>query len=77
MIEVLLLGRYLPHEHIVAGLAAALRAGAMTADAVALETRKAAQAETEPDLAGRPLLGETLENRLYPMAAVSAHTLTG
>ncbi|MFJ4833614.1 Mu transposase domain-containing protein [Streptomyces sp. NPDC088747] len=48
LIEVLLLGRHLPHEHVVAGLAAALRAGAMTADAVALEARKAAQAETEP-----------------------------
>lgn len=45
LIEVLLLGRHLPHEHVVAGLAAALRAGAMTADAVALEARKA---ETEP-----------------------------
>ncbi|MEU3348903.1 hypothetical protein ABZ723_28710 [Streptomyces sp. NPDC006700] len=39
LIEVLLLGRHLPHEHIVAGLAVALRAGAMTADAVALEAR--------------------------------------
>lgn len=48
LIEVLLLGRHLPHEHVVAGLAAALRAGAMTADAVALEARKAAQAEAEP-----------------------------
>ncbi|MFG2586535.1 IS21 family transposase [Streptomyces malaysiensis] len=48
LIEVLLLGRHLPHEHVVAGLATALRAGAMTADAVALEARKAAQAETEP-----------------------------
>ncbi|MDX3434287.1 IS21 family transposase [Streptomyces sp. ME01-18a] len=48
LIEVLLLGRHLPHEHVVAGLAAALRAGAITADAVALEARKAAQAETEP-----------------------------
>ncbi|MEV5086212.1 hypothetical protein AB0K74_48745 [Streptomyces sp. NPDC056159] len=48
LIEVLLLGRNMPHEHVVAGLAAALRAGAMTADAVALEARKAAQSETEP-----------------------------
>lgn len=48
LIEVLLLGRHMTHEHVVAGLAAALRAGAMTADAVALEARKAAQAETEP-----------------------------
>ncbi|MFG2440546.1 hypothetical protein [Streptomyces sp. NPDC048508] len=48
LIEVLLLGRHMTHEHVVAGLAAALRAGAMTADTVALEARKAAQAETEP-----------------------------
>lgn len=40
LIEVLMLHRHLPHEHVVAGLATALRAGALTADAVALETRK-------------------------------------
>jgi hypothetical protein len=45
LIEVLLLGRHMPHEHLVAGLAAALRAGALTADAVALEARKAAEAD--------------------------------
>ncbi|MFI8193889.1 Mu transposase domain-containing protein [Streptomyces sp. NPDC085946] len=55
LIEVLLLGRHMTHEHVAAGLAAALRAGAMTADAVALEVRKAAQAETEPTLDARPL----------------------
>ncbi|WP_234307366.1 MULTISPECIES: hypothetical protein [unclassified Streptomyces] len=48
LIEVLLLGRHMTHEHVIAGLAAALRAEAMTADAVALEARKAGQAETEP-----------------------------
>ncbi|WP_327426034.1 Mu transposase domain-containing protein [Streptomyces sp. NBC_01236] len=37
LIEVLLLGRHMSHEHIVAGLATALRAGAFTADAVALQ----------------------------------------
>ncbi|MEU9288958.1 hypothetical protein AB0D57_30880 [Streptomyces sp. NPDC048275] len=41
LIEVLLLGRHMNHEHLVAGLATALRAGAFTADAVALEARKA------------------------------------
>lgn len=66
LIEVLLLGRHLPHEHIVAGLAAALRAGATTADAVALEARKAAQAETEPDLASRPLPGTPPANVTSP-----------
>lgn len=40
LIEVLMLHRHLPHEHVVAGLATALRAGALTADAVALEARK-------------------------------------
>ncbi|WP_329417074.1 Mu transposase domain-containing protein [Streptomyces sp. NBC_01268] len=49
LIEVLLLARHLPHEHLVAGLAMALRAGALTADTVALEARKIAQAEDEPD----------------------------
>jgi hypothetical protein len=48
LIEVLLLARHMAHEHIVAGLAAALRAGALTADTVALEARKAAEAD-KPD----------------------------
>ncbi|MFD5574319.1 hypothetical protein [Streptomyces cadmiisoli] len=48
LIEVLLLGRHIAHEHLVAGLATALRAGALTADAIALEARKAAQTEEEP-----------------------------
>ncbi|WP_274919668.1 IS21 family transposase [Streptomyces sp. WZ-12] len=52
LIEVLLLGRHIPHEYLVAGLATALRAGALTADAVALEARKAAQAEDEPAAPG-------------------------
>ncbi|MGW0771036.1 hypothetical protein [Streptomyces sp. NPDC002676] len=46
----MLLGRHIPHEHLVAGLATSLRAGALTADAVALETRKAAQSEGEAPL---------------------------
>ncbi|MFF4505701.1 hypothetical protein [Streptomyces sp. NPDC001401] len=48
LIEVLLMARHIPHEHLVAGLATALRAGALTADAVDLEARKAAQTEDEP-----------------------------
>ena len=36
------------HEQVVAGLAAALSAGALTADAVALEARKA---DTDPNTA--------------------------
>lgn len=45
LIEVLLLGRHMAHEHLVAGLASALRVGALSADAVALEARKAAEAD--------------------------------
>ncbi|MFF4694300.1 Mu transposase domain-containing protein [Streptomyces chattanoogensis] len=50
LIEVLLLGRHIAHEHLVTGLATALRSGALTADAVALEARKAAQTEDEAAL---------------------------
>ncbi|MFI9780582.1 Mu transposase domain-containing protein [Streptomyces sp. NPDC051956] len=42
LIKVLLLGRHVSHEHLVAGLAMALRSGALTADAVALKARKVA-----------------------------------
>jgi transposase len=45
LIEILLLHRHTAHEHVVAGLAAALQAGALTADAVALEARKAADTD--------------------------------
>jgi len=45
LIEVLLLHRHMTHEHVVAGLAAALKAGALTADAVALEARKIADTD--------------------------------
>lgn len=45
LIEVLLLHRRMDHGDVVAGIAAALRVGALTADAVALEARKAAEDE--------------------------------
>ncbi|MDF2709803.1 MAG: family transposase, partial [Nonomuraea muscovyensis] len=48
LIEVLLLHRHMAHEHVAAGIAAALRVGAWTADAVALEARKVAQLDSEP-----------------------------
>lgn len=48
LIEVLLLHRHMPREHVVAGLAAALRAGALTADAVALQARKFAETDDHP-----------------------------
>jgi hypothetical protein len=47
LIEVLLLHRSMAHEHVVAGIAAALKVKALTADAVAVEARKAAQAEQD------------------------------
>ncbi|MDI9889238.1 IS21 family transposase [Streptomyces sp. HNM0645] len=46
LIEVLLLHRHMSHDHVVAGTAAALRAGALTSDAVALEARRAAERDT-------------------------------
>lgn len=42
LIEVLLLHRHMRAEHVQAGISAALRAGALTADVVALEARKTA-----------------------------------
>lgn len=50
LIEVLLLHRHMRHEDVVAGLAKALRAGAFTADAVALEARMASE-NPEPVMA--------------------------
>ncbi len=44
LIEVLLLHRHMRHGDVVGGVAAALSAGALTADAVALEARKIADA---------------------------------
>lgn len=58
LIEVLLLSRHLPHEHLVGGLATALRTGALTADAVALEARKAAEADTAPPAEPDPVDGD-------------------
>ncbi|GAA2350096.1 hypothetical protein GCM10010170_039440 [Dactylosporangium salmoneum] len=54
LIEVLLLHRHMPHEHVVAGLAEALRAGALTADAVALQARKFAETDDHPAATDRP-----------------------
>jgi hypothetical protein len=76
LIQVLLLGRHMTHEHVVAGLAAALRGGALTADAVALEARKAAQAETEPapDARTRPAAGDgDVPARVAPGASSAGH----
>ncbi len=47
LIEVLLLHRHMNAEHVQAGISAALHAGALTADVVALESRKAADIAPE------------------------------
>jgi hypothetical protein len=47
----------MPHEHVVAGLATAVRAGALTADAVALEARKYAETDDH-----RPSDGPTMRH---------------
>lgn len=54
LLLLLLLGRHMRHAHVVAGLAAAFRAGALTADAVALEGRKAAEGDTPAPPAPTP-----------------------
>jgi hypothetical protein len=55
LIQVLLLHRHMPHEHVVAGLATTVRAGALTADAVALEARKFAETDDRPPTAPKAL----------------------
>ncbi|WP_020578920.1 IS21 family transposase [Actinopolymorpha alba] len=52
LIEVLLLHRHLPDQHVVAGLAAALQAGGYTADVVTLEARKARDTAVDADRDG-------------------------
>ena len=69
LVEVLLLHRHMHGEHVVAGLAAALRAGALTADAVALEARKAAD---QP--AGQPAAGPA-PGRAPPVTSLTARRL--
>lgn len=66
LIEVLLLHRAMAHEDVVAGIAAALAAGALTADAVAVEARKAAQAGS----------GETTRPADVPAAVPPVTSLT-
>jgi len=70
LVEVLLLHRSLAHEHVVAGLAAALSAGALTPDAVAVEARKAAQADTPP-----PAVGDEPASDLPAVASLTRHRL--
>ena len=74
LIEVLLLHRTMGHEHVVAGIAAALAAGALTADAVAVEARKAAQADAgkaarPPALPAAPPVTSLTAHRLAALPA--------
>lgn len=73
LIEVLLLHRHMSHDQLVVGLATALRVGALTADAVALEARKAADADS--DLAAAAAVDPALTAPPSPSsAAVSSLT---
>uniref|UniRef100_UPI003983B969 hypothetical protein n=1 Tax=Enemella evansiae TaxID=2016499 RepID=UPI003983B969 len=65
----LLLYRRIRHEDVVTGIAAALRAGALTADAVALEARKAAASPEDPQQTDAPA-------RSGPVASLTEHRLT-
>lgn len=82
LIEALLLGRHLHHEHLVAGLAAALRAGALTSDAVALEARNAADADDTPAPAAAPEPGRAgpgrgdVPDRAPPGPPAAGHSAT-
>lgn len=71
LIEVLMLYRHIQHEQVVAGLATALDAGALTADAVALEARKhdhrtevAIGDPSPPEQQQRPSVRSLTEHRL-------------
>ncbi|MFP3962678.1 hypothetical protein SMC26_10170 [Actinomadura fulvescens] len=70
----LLLGRHLSHEHLFAGLAVALKAGAMTSDAVASEARKTAEADQGEPASTDPPADETATltflTERYPAAAL-------
>lgn len=74
--EVLLLHRHLSHEHVVAGLATAVRAGALTADADALEARKAAESDDQAVAdacapPGHPAVASLTQRRLAHLPAGS------
>ncbi|WP_416873931.1 Mu transposase domain-containing protein [Kitasatospora sp. SC0581] len=65
--DVLLLSRHLSHEHVAIGLASTLKSGTISADAVALEARKAAEADgsaagDEPPAPADPSAAKRLAN---------------
>ncbi|MEU1477369.1 hypothetical protein [Streptomyces sp. NPDC005760] len=66
LIEVLLLHRHMPHEHEVAEIAAALKAGALASNAVALEARKVADADRAVERPEQPTPSRRLADRPPP-----------
>ncbi|MFE7114948.1 IS21 family transposase [Streptomyces sp. NPDC057654] len=72
LIEVLLLHRHMGHDQVVAGIAAALRAGALTADAVALEARRAAECESPAGAGPQPPAGHAAS----PVVSLTQRRLT-
>ena len=70
LIEVLLLHRHMPREQVLTGIRAALTAGALTADVVALEARKAADTTISTTTAGPTPIDEP------PTAGAPVESLT-
>jgi transposase len=75
LIEVLLLHRHMPHQQVLEGIRAALTAGALTADVVALEARKAAETRhtTETITAAA---ADQLPRTTPPVESLTARRLT-
>jgi len=88
LIEVLLLHRHMPREQVLAGIRAALAAGALTADVVALEARKTTDTTMplatttrtdEPPVAGAPAESLTVRRLTHlptdtrPMPSIAAY----
>jgi len=71
---VLLLHRHMRHLDVVAGIAAALSAGALTADAVALEARKIADA-TPVAVAAEPDSVQVPGAAAEPVSSLTRHRL--
>jgi hypothetical protein len=74
LVEVLLLHRHLEHADVLAGLAAAVSVGSLSADVVAVEARKAAQrgGATAPPVEATPRRQQVvslIERRLVDQAA--------
>jgi hypothetical protein len=68
LVEVLLLHRHHRHEHVVAGIAAALAVGALSPDVVAVETRKCVQHTENPATAADPVVVSLTGRRLTEAA---------